>query len=302
MSMFINHLKGLFGSSATLDENQIVANICQHIKASVVQLKYNMVFDAYNDVLLAEDIYDKVKSNFDVIYVDARNISFEYLQKIARHYHPYRPHCENFTIQFSSFKEGDDLSDIVGANDDSAGMYIASRRQENASGLENAEKRITKISKMSRVLDAYSMKMARDYGFEIKSSHRFSAPLDGFKILTNSAINNTQDTKKEAWGKLNALGSARFEGGHRAVGLYHNPVRIGGSDTPLEKNGVVGYRLEAGNIPYAVISKEGESFFISGTGLMNGTFHLAPDVRKPLPDGAKILLGDQEVMFTSSSV
>ena len=303
MGTVINFLRGLFGAPATLDENQIVANICQHVNASVVQLKYSMVFDAYLDILLDEAIYERVKSDFDAIFLDVRNISFKHLSRIARKYHPYHQHCENFIIQFSSFKEGDDLSEVVGKNEDSGAMYIVSRRQDNAFSSENAETRVTKISKMSRVLDAYSLKKARDCGFEIKSDHRFSAPLEGFKTGPDaSVVRSDTGAKKEAcWGTLSAFGSCRFEGGHRTVGLYHSPARIGGSDTPAEKNGVFGYRLEAGNIPYAVLSKEGEAYYISGTGLLNGSFHLSPDVRTPLPDGSKILLGDQQVMFNTAT-
>jgi len=303
MRKLINLIKGVFKIPGELDENQIVTNIYQHDEASIVQLKYNMVFDAYNNVLLSEDIYERVKPNFDVIFVDAFNIFIEELRKKSRRYHPYRPHCENFVLQFSSFKEGDDLKEIVGRNESGAAMYIVSRRQENSIAAEPQEARITKISKMSKVVDAYSIKMARDLGFEIKSEHRFSAPIGGFRMLVASEKEaNPGIQKVPCWGKLSAMGGARFEDGERTVGIYYNAVRIGGSDTPREKNGVIGIRIDAGNIPYAVISKEGNANYISGTGLLNGQHHLAPDVRKPLPDGSKILLGDQEIMFTTTTV
>ena len=306
MGTVINYLRGLFGAPATLDENQIVANICQHVNASVVQLKYSMVFDAFLDVLLEESIYQRVRSDFGAIFLDVRNIEFKHLKKLSKKYHPYILHCENFIIHFSAFKEGDDLSDVVGKNEAGGAMYIVSRRQENAASSENAEKRITKISKMSRVLDAYSIRKARACGYEIKSDHRFSAPLDGFKTdMGITVVKADTDAKKNVcWGKLYAMGTTRFEGTTKSeIGLYHNPVRIGGSDTPSENNGIIGYRLlDAGNIPYAVLSKEGDAFFISGTGILNGEIHLAPDVRRPLPDGSKILLGNQQVMFNSSTV
>lgn len=284
-----------------MDESQIVANICQHIYSSVVRLKYNMVFDADIHVLLNEELFEKVKSNFDVISVDAINISFGHLQRKAKRYHPYRPHCDNIIIQYSSFKRDDDLSDIVGKIDDDAGMYIVSKRQESIIDADNAEKRITKISRSSHVMDVYSLKMARAYGFEINAAHRFSAPLKGFKLLTCSSQDAAEVKKEECWGKLSSLGEARFEDGSRSVGLYYNSVRVGGSNTPLNNNGVVGIRLlNAGNIPYAVFSKENGAYYVSGTGLLNGQFHLAPDSRKTMDDGSKILLGNIEIVFTSS--
>lgn len=283
-----------------LDEKQIVYRICQHLESSIVQLKYNMVFDAFNNVVLSEDIYEKVKANFDVIFVDVFNIFLQCLRKKAKRYSYYRPHCENFILQFSSFKDGDDLSDVIKDNEPFDAMYIVSRRQEKNLFSVSQEARITKISKMSKVVDAYSIKMAHDFGFEIKSDHRFSAPLSGLKSLEIAIQKDVKIQKEPCWGKLNAMGMARFEGGERSVGLYYNTIRVGGDDTPLEKNGVIGIRLQdAGNIPYAVISKEGTSFFISGTGLLNGAIHLSTDSRKPLPNGSKILLGDVEIMFTS---
>ena len=304
MNRIITYCKRLLAPSGTLDGPQIVSNICRHITDSVTKYKTTITFARVLYVLLKDDTFRTVEEDLGVIFQDTRDIASERLHKIALKYHPSSvPFDEPFTIQFSSFNEDDDLSDIVGKEDgEIAAMYIISRHHEKGVVNDDAQMRVTKVSKMSRVIDSYSLRRANENSYVMKTPYRFTSTLDAARSVghAKSAVAKTGRGAENAWGTLWGLGTTRFAGGSDAMVLRDDVVRVGGRGTLSEGNEAC-CRLDADTTRYVVISREDGRTFISGTGLLNGSTHLTSLGRTLLPDKSKILLGDEEIMFTFST-
>jgi len=307
MNRIISYFKGLLAPSGTLNGPGIVTKICQHIIDSVTEYKTTLVFDSVLYVLLKEDTFRTVEDDLGVIFQDVRDITYERLYKIARKYPPSSvPFDEPFTIQFSSFNEDDDLSDILGKEVGEIGaMYIMSRRHERGL-VKDDQMRITKVSKMSRVIDTYSQKRANENGYLMRTPCCFTSTLGAARSagrsMAYSAKTGAEAKAKavDAWGKLVCLGTTRFAGGDDVMILHDDVIRVGGRST-LPEGSEACCRLAADTSRYVVISWEDGKAFISGTGLLNGSIHLTSLGRALLPDRSKILLGDEEIMFNYST-
>lgn len=305
MNRIISYFKGLLAPSGTLNGPGIVTKICQHIIDSVTEYKTTLVFDSVLYVLLKEDTFRTVEDDLGVIFQDVRDITYERLYKMARKYPPSSvPFDEPFTIQFSSFNEDDDLSEILGKEVGEIGaMYIMSRRHERGL-VKDDQMRITKVSKMSRVIDTYSQKRANENGYLMRTPCCFTSTLGAARSAGRSmayiAKTGAEAKAVDAWGKLVCLGTTRFAGGDDVMILHDDVIRVGGRST-LPEGSEACCRLAADTSRYVVISREDGKAFISGTGLLNGSIHLTSLGRALLPDRSKILLGDEEIMFNYST-